>query len=125
MASGRATRNYWRQKQAKSLICEACVSLSVWRFQLTSGNYRLAGSSTGETILTSDAMPEDFDEAAFEEFFGLCATEELVIIRPYSGDEDDRLLDELRPRYVVMYDPDPAFIRRVEVRSTTDFLGCV
>lgn len=40
---------------------------------------------------------------------------DLVLIHPFRGDIDDRLLEETRPRYVIMYNPDPAFIRRVEV----------
>lgn len=58
---------------------------------------------------------DHFSELDFEQFFGLLSNEELVIIRPYLGDEDDRMLEELRPKYIVMYDPDPAFVRRVEV----------
>jgi hypothetical protein len=34
---------------------------------------------------------------------------------PYDGDMDDRVLEEMRPRFVVMYEPNPSFIRRVEV----------
>ncbi|GAA6009774.1 hypothetical protein JCM10207_004189 [Rhodosporidiobolus poonsookiae] len=62
-----------------------------------------------------DNLPEEaFDEENFKEFFGLISNEDLVIIRPYLGDEDDRILEELRPKYVVMYDPNPSFVRRVE-----------
>ena len=38
-----------------------------------------------------------------------------MVIRPYKGDDDDQVLEELRPKYIVMYDADPGFIRRVEV----------
>ncbi|GAA5948325.1 hypothetical protein JCM10213_000091 [Rhodosporidiobolus nylandii] len=61
-----------------------------------------------------NAAEEQFNETAFKEFFGLISNEDLVIIRPYLGDEDDRVLEELRPKYVVMYDPNPAFVRRIE-----------
>lgn len=57
-------------------------------------------------------MPEDF-----ETDFGLVAPEDAVIIRPYGGEDDDILLQELRPRFVVMYEPNLAFIRRLEVRT--------
>ena len=60
---------------------------------------------------------ETFNEADFAEYFGIIENDDLVIIRPYLGDEDDRVLDELRPKYVIMYDPTPAFVRRIEVRS--------
>lgn len=58
---------------------------------------------------------EDFDPVAFDEYFGLCAVDQVVIIRAYAGDEDDKVLEELRPRYVILYDPDPSYIRRIEV----------
>ncbi|KAJ3403968.1 hypothetical protein HDV05_007444, partial [Chytridiales sp. JEL 0842] len=54
-----------------------------------------------------------------------------VIIRPYSnssslssggsfanGDEDGKHLEKIRPRWVVMYDPDVGFVRRLEVYKT-------
>lgn len=58
---------------------------------------------------------EDLDEVEFDSFFGVLSMENLVVVRPYKGDEDDKVLQELRPRYIVVYDPDPAFVRRVEV----------
>ncbi|KAL7419755.1 DNA repair protein RAD16 [Cryptotrichosporon argae] len=54
-------------------------------------------------------MEEDWEE------YGLLAPEDSVIIRPYGGEDDDILLQELRPRFVVMYEPNLAFIRRLEV----------
>lgn len=73
----------------------------------------LAGVSS---TLASDALAEAFDETAFDEYFGLLALDDLVVVRPYNGDDDDRVLEELRPRWVVMYEPDAAFVRRIEVR---------
>ena len=64
---------------------------------------------------TLQDIDEDFDPIAFSEYFGLLETEETIVIRAYADDEDDRILEELRPRYVIMYDPDPAFVRRLEV----------
>lgn len=55
-------------------------------------------------------MPEDFNQS-----YGLLAPEDAVIIRPYGGEDDDIMLQELRPRFVVMYEPNLAFIRRLEV----------
>lgn len=40
---------------------------------------------------------------------------DLILVHPYDGDMDEQLLEEVRPRYVIMYEPDSAFIRRVEV----------
>lgn len=81
-----------------------------------SGFHRMDSSTiSAEADLLTDMMPEILDEETFDEFFGLCSPNELVVIRPYNGDEDDRVLEELRPKYVVMYDADTSFVRRVEV----------
>jgi len=47
--------------------------------------------------------------------YGLVQPEETVIVRAYSDDSDDMMLMELRPRFVVMFDPNLEFLRRVEV----------
>ncbi|KAL1915153.1 uncharacterized protein VTP21DRAFT_7634 [Calcarisporiella thermophila] len=59
--------------------------------------------------------PDDFDASMFSEHYGLLPLSSLVLVRPHAGDADDRMLRELRPRFIVMYDPDPSFVRRVEV----------
>jgi DNA excision repair protein ERCC-4 len=41
--------------------------------------------------------------------------DDLIMIHPYDGEMDSQILEEVRPRYIIMYEPDPAFIRRVEV----------
>ncbi|KAF8247417.1 DNA repair protein [Wilcoxina mikolae CBS 423.85] len=50
-----------------------------------------------------------------EKYYGLFDLQNLVVVHPFKEDMDDRLLEELRPRYIIMYNPDTAFIRRVEV----------
>jgi DNA excision repair protein ERCC-4 len=50
-----------------------------------------------------------------ESYYELFDTNSLIIIHPYSGDLDEHILEETKPRYIVMYEPDAAFIRRVEV----------
>lgn len=50
-----------------------------------------------------------------EDYYELYDMKDLVLIHPYDGDNDDHLLEELKPRYVIMYEPDAAFIRRIEV----------
>ncbi|KAK9466665.1 hypothetical protein V1512DRAFT_263159 [Lipomyces arxii] len=40
---------------------------------------------------------------------------DVVAVLPYDGDMDDYVLEELQPRYVIMYEPDAAFVRRLEV----------
>lgn len=48
------------------------------------------------------------------DYFGVVDIENVVIVRKYDRD-DDTMLQELRPRYVIMYEPNPAFIRHIEV----------
>ncbi|KAE8209476.1 hypothetical protein CF327_g6551 [Tilletia walkeri] len=62
------------------------------------------------------------DEIEFDAFFGMLNMENLVVVRVYRGDEDDKALQELRPRFVIMYDADLAFIRRVEVSKILSLL---
>lgn len=50
-----------------------------------------------------------------EDFYELFEMKDLVIVHPFKGDMDERLLEELRPRHIIMYNPDTAFVRRVEV----------
>ncbi|KAA6414188.1 MAG: DNA repair [Lasallia pustulata] len=50
-----------------------------------------------------------------EDYFELYEMNDLVVVHPYDGDMDEHVLEEVKPRYVVMYEPDAAFIRRVEV----------
>ena len=50
-----------------------------------------------------------------DDYFELYDNEDVVVIFPYDGDMDDRVLEEMRPRFVIMYEPNPSFIRRVEV----------
>lgn len=68
-------------------------------------------SDTRRWMEEAGLMPENFDST-----YGLLAPEDAVIIRPYGGEDDDILLQELRPRFVIMYEPNLAFIRRLEVR---------
>jgi DNA excision repair protein ERCC-4 len=54
------------------------------------------------------------DNAEFEPLYGLLAPAQTVIIRAYGDDSDDRMLAELRPRFMVMYEPSQDFVRRIE-----------
>ncbi|KAF2635044.1 DNA repair endonuclease XPF [Massarina eburnea CBS 473.64] len=50
-----------------------------------------------------------------DSYYSLFDMDSLLIIHPYSGDLDEHILEETKPRYIIMYEPDAAFIRRVEV----------
>lgn len=82
--------------------------------------------------LLADIQPTDADGAQkdeiavdslddMEDYFELYEMNDLVVVHPYDGDMDEHVLEEVRPIYVIMYEPDAAFIRRVEVyRSSHD-----
>jgi DNA excision repair protein ERCC-4 len=76
--------------------------------------------------LLSEIQPTEMEETQKEEvivdelkdmedFYELYDMNDLVMIHPYDGDMDEHILEEVRPRYIIMYEPDAAFIRRVEV----------
>jgi DNA excision repair protein ERCC-4 len=77
----------------------------------------------GAPDLDPDEIAEiEESEMTFEQaddYFELYDNENLVLILPYDGDMDDRVLEEIRPRFVIMYEPNPSFIRRVEVGSAS------
>jgi DNA excision repair protein ERCC-4 len=53
---------------------------------------------------------EDMDD-----YYQLYEMQDLVVIHAYDGDLDEHILEEIKPKYIIMYEPDAAFIRRVEV----------
>ncbi len=73
--------------------------------------------------LLAEIQPDEVDVAqkeeivldSLEDYFELYEMNDLVVVHPYDGDMDEHVLEEVRPRYVIMYEPDAAFIRRVEV----------
>ncbi|KAK9321157.1 hypothetical protein V1517DRAFT_327151 [Lipomyces orientalis] len=67
-------------------------------------------TSIAKTVAATEALdkPDEY-------FFELFDMNDIVAVLPYDGDMDDYVLDELQPKYVIMYDPDAAFIRRLEV----------
>jgi len=61
------------------------------------------------------------DEDMLSRDYGVIQPEQLIVIRAYGDDSDDMLLSELRPRWVVMYDPNQDFLRRIEVCESAAF----
>lgn len=98
-----------------------------------SGSLKIAEDKESQVaMLLADIQPNDVDSAQkdeiavdslddMEDFFELYDMNDLLVVHPYDGDMDEHVLDEVRPRHVIMYEPDAAFIRRVEVyRSSHD-----
>lgn len=50
-----------------------------------------------------------------EDYYELFDMQDLVVVHSYDGDQDEHVLEEIKPRYIIMYEPDASFIRRVEV----------
>ena len=67
-----------------------------------------------EAMQKDDVIVDDLRDTG-EDFFELYQPDDEVIVYHYSGDEDDQLLEEVKPKYIVMYSPNPDFIRRVEM----------
>ncbi|WEW56770.1 DNA repair protein RAD16 [Emydomyces testavorans] len=77
---------------------------------LLDGSLRPTGT---EQVEKEDAAMDDLED--MEDYYELLDMQDLVIIHAYDGDMDEHILEEARPRYIIMYEPDAAFIRRVEV----------
>ncbi|KAG0301963.1 hypothetical protein BGZ98_007898 [Dissophora globulifera] len=56
---------------------------------------------------------EEVDD--FTDYFGLVDPSSLVVVHSYAGESDSRLLESIKPRFIIMYDPDATFVRCIEV----------
>ncbi|KAH7418007.1 hypothetical protein BKA64DRAFT_612845 [Cadophora sp. MPI-SDFR-AT-0126] len=66
-----------------------------------------------EAAQKEDIVADPLDD--MEDFYQLYDTQDLVVIHAYDGDMDEHVLEEVKPRYIIMYEPDTSFVRRVEV----------
>lgn len=92
-----------------------------------SGSLRIAGDKDAHIAsLMAELQPTEVEAVQkaeigvdpldnMEDYYELFDMNSLVVIHPYDGDMDEHVLEEVKPRYVVMYEPDAAFIRRIEV----------
>jgi DNA excision repair protein ERCC-4 len=67
-----------------------------------------------DNMAKDDMVIDDLAEAK-DDYFELYDPDDTLVVHPYDADMDDHLLEELRPRYIIMYSPSSDFIRRVEV----------
>lgn len=96
----------------------------------TTGSLQLAGDKESHLAdLMADLEPTEheaaqkdeigaelfLETAAEDDYYELYDMHDVIVVHPYDGDMDEHVLDEIKPRYVIMYEPDAAFIRRVEV----------
>jgi DNA excision repair protein ERCC-4 len=66
-----------------------------------------------ESAQKQEIVADPLDD--MEDYYQLYDTQDLVVIHAYDGDMDEHVLEEVKPRYIVMYEPDTSFVRRVEV----------
>ncbi|KAG5219812.1 DNA repair protein [Salix suchowensis] len=96
------------------------------RFEYGSGQLRRinATATAVESATVVDADDLDFTSTEllvdFDTNYGLLTPEETVVVRPYSDDGDDSILAEMRPKFIVMFEPNMDFIRRVEVYKSSN-----
>ncbi|OQO02201.1 hypothetical protein B0A48_11755 [Cryoendolithus antarcticus] len=93
------------------------------------GSIHIAGDKDAHIqSLMQELVPDEFEDNATskldvgadplddnDDFYELYDMKDVMVVHPYDGDMDDHLLEEVKPRYVIMYEPDAAFIRRIEV----------
>jgi DNA excision repair protein ERCC-4 len=66
-----------------------------------------------ETKQKEDVVADPLEN--MDDYYQLYEMQDLVVIHPYEGDQDEYVLEETKPKYIIMYEPDASFIRRVEV----------
>ncbi|KAK6394003.1 DNA repair protein RAD16, partial [Oleoguttula sp. CCFEE 5521] len=93
------------------------------------GSIHIAGDKDAHIqSLMQELVPDEFEDSATskldvgadplddnDDFYELYDMKDVMVVHPYDDDMDDHLLEEVKPRYVIMYEPDAAFIRRIEV----------
>lgn len=69
--------------------------------------------SEAEALQKEDVVTDQLDD--MDDYFELYEMQDLIVVHAYDGDLDEHLLEEIKPRYIIMYEPDTAFVRRAEV----------
>lgn len=67
-----------------------------------------------EQMQKDDVIIDDLIGAT-EDYFTLYEPSDQIVVHPYSGDSNDMLLEEIRPKYIITFSPNTEFVRRVEV----------
>ncbi|ANB13700.1 ssDNA endodeoxyribonuclease RAD1 [Sugiyamaella lignohabitans] len=74
-------------------------------------------------LISQDHVEEDKDILHISEVFSrlqVMDSGQLVVIQQYDRFNDDSMLAELRPSYIIMYEPDTSFFRRIEVTRASN-----
>lgn len=119
IASRSSTSSPSKLHLRSSLCLTLIVSFAKQDGASLSASLGLGPSANDEELALALSMSAVDSESAFltefDQFYGLVPPQMTVLVRAYSDDSDDRLLAELEPRFVVMYEPSHEFIRRIEV----------
>jgi DNA excision repair protein ERCC-4 len=91
-----------------------CTFLTKIEFSLASQPSDLLVSSDADALLL-EALLSSEAEIDFDTHYGLLAPSQMVVVRAYTDDMDDQILAELKPRFIVMFEPNLDFVRRIEV----------
>ena len=78
----------------------------------TQGEQGYAGLQKDQYLLSQADFALDYAM-----HFGLLTPEQAVVVRAYSDDTDEQMLAEIQPRYIIMFEPNLDFVRRIEVRE--------
>ncbi|KAA8632398.1 hypothetical protein SMACR_05209 [Sordaria macrospora] len=74
-----------------------------------------AGGQAAEELITFTTTTAADPLEDMDDYYQLYDMQDLVVIHAYEGDQDEHVLEEVKPKYIIMYEPDASFIRRVEV----------
>ncbi|KAK0733647.1 hypothetical protein B0T26DRAFT_631017 [Lasiosphaeria miniovina] len=66
-----------------------------------------------EAKQNADVISDPLED--MDDYYQMYEMQDLVVIHAYDGDQDEHVLEEVKPKYIIMYEPDASFIRRVEV----------
>jgi DNA excision repair protein ERCC-4 len=66
-----------------------------------------------ESAQKEEILADPLDD--MEDYYQLYDMQDLLVIHSYDGDMDEHVLEEVKPRYIIMYEPDTSFVRRIEV----------
>ncbi|KAH0556270.1 hypothetical protein GP486_005803 [Trichoglossum hirsutum] len=117
---GKAPPNKRRRVRGGSIAASAPSRTADGSIQITEDQAPHVTELLAEVQPTETETKQKYEIAAdpledMEDYYELYEINDLVIVHPYDGDMDEHILEELKPKYIIMYEPDAAFPRRVEV----------
>ena len=85
------------------------------------------GNQPSDLLLPSDAddlllktILSSGGEIDYDMHYGLLVPSQTIVVRAYTDDTDDQILAELQPKFIVMFEPNLDFVRRIEVSPLSE-----